>query len=68
MIWLALQLNTEDWSKITIKSHLFVAIKAFWQFSQFYGEYSVTPPEQRNKFCQEYHTKMASKSSRRLKR
>jgi hypothetical protein len=34
----------------SISSRFLKALKLFWQFSNFYGEYNVLPPSQRRKF------------------
>ena len=31
------------------------ALKWFWRFSNFYGEYTILPPSERHKFLTEQH-------------
>jgi hypothetical protein len=36
--------------KLSLSSRFLKALKLFWQFSNFYGEYNTLPPSQRRKF------------------
>lgn len=50
MLRVPFQLNDHEHNSLSLKSRLWKAVKAFWQFSNFYGEYNSLPPSERGKF------------------
>ena len=49
MMWSTVQTNTEDFSRMEPKTHLANAAKWFWRFSNFYGDYTSLPPQERRR-------------------
>jgi len=50
MIHSILKLNVEDVSRLQLRTYVWIALKKFWQFSNFYGDYCSLSFEQRYRF------------------
>lgn len=49
--------------KFSLVSRVLQALKLFWQFSNFYGEYNSLPPSQRRKFVNNLDSLQSSDSN-----
>lgn len=50
MIHSILKLSAEDVSRLQLRTYVWIALKKFWQFSSFYGDYCSLSFEQRYRF------------------
>ncbi|WP_416672194.1 hypothetical protein [Egbenema bharatensis] len=53
MIWSTVRTNTENFSHLEPIAHLSNAAKWLWRFSNFYGEYTSLPPQDRRRMVNE---------------
>ncbi|GAB4366462.1 MAG: hypothetical protein Kow00121_03860 [Elainellaceae cyanobacterium] len=54
MLWYSFRTNVHDCSQFEMKPYLQRMLKRFWQFSNFYGEYTSLPPSARGKLVEHY--------------
>lgn len=50
MFWISRQISRAVPQPLLLRNRLWNAMKAFWEFSEFYGDYQSLSPSQRRKF------------------
>jgi len=50
MLRSTVKLNVQDFSSLDARLYIWKAIRAFWKFSNFYGDYCSLSPSDRRKF------------------
>jgi hypothetical protein len=53
MFWLSITNSSPELAAIAAHTRPWAILKAFWQFSQAYGEYQSLPPSRRRQFILE---------------